>query len=238
MTAPSTPARRLRRYAAGVALIAFPALLIGQEFTNPLTEGDGADFHDVTSGSPGAFVPSILLLMVAGLLTAPAAGGVLHQARDRGAALANAGAAFLVAGGLSLFGEGLIFVVASSLPGGDPAQMIAYWDRLTESALVGTVWITLMLSFGLGLGLLPWAAWRAGSVHWWVPALATVAVLAQFGLPFHSTATELAVFAALTAAFGAIGVRVLRMTDAEWDGVPSSTRTKVPAVDRRPVSQR
>ena len=34
----------------------------------------------------------------------------------------------------------------------------------------------------------------------WVPALATVAVVAEFGLPFRSTATELAVFAALTAA--------------------------------------
>lgn len=227
MTVQSSPARRLRRYAAGSALVAFPALLIAQEFTNPLTEGDGADFYEVTSGSSGALVPSMLLLMLSGLLVAPAASGVLHQARDRGAALANAGAALLGLGGLALVAEGAVFLIASSLPGGDATEMTAFWDRLTfESTLVGIVWLPLMLSFGLGLAVLPWAAWRAGAVHWWVPALATLAVAAQFGLPFHSTASEIVVFTALTAVFGTIGLRVLRMTDAEWDGVRSADRTQ------------
>ncbi len=36
VTVPSSPARRLRRYAAGTALVAFPLVLIAQEFTNPL----------------------------------------------------------------------------------------------------------------------------------------------------------------------------------------------------------
>jgi hypothetical protein len=106
--------------------------------------------------------------------------------------------------------------------------MAAYFDRLTESSLTGMVWITLMLCFAVGAAVLPWAAWRAGAVHWWVPALATVAVLAEFGLPFHSTASEIVVFAALTAAHGAIGLRVLRMTDAEWDGLPTPARTEAP----------
>jgi hypothetical protein len=228
MSSPATPARRLRRYAAGTALVAFPVLLIAQEFTNPLTEGTGADFYEVTSASRGALVPSMLLLMITGALMAPAASGVLHQARDRGAALANAGAAFLVLGGLAMFAEGVIFLIATALPGGDPAEMAAYFDRLTESSLTGMVWITLMLCFGIGAAVLPWAAWRAGAVHWWVPALATVAVLAEFGLPFHSTASEIVVFAALTAAYGALGLRVLRMTDAEWDGLPTPARTDAP----------
>ncbi len=227
MTAPATPARRLRRYAAGTALVAFPLVLIVQEFTTPLTEGNGADFHAVASESRGALVTSMLLMMLAGALMAPAVSGVLHQARDRGAALANAGAAFLVLGGLALFAEGVVWLTATALPGGDPAEMAAYFDRLTESALTGAVWMTLMLCLGIGLAVLPWAAWRAGAVHWWVPALATVAVAAEFGLPFHSTASEIVVFAALAVAYGTIGLRVLRMTDAEWDGVPST----------RPVSE-
>ena len=164
---------------------------------------------------------SLLLMMLAAVLTVPAVSGVLHQARDRGAALANAGAAFLVLGGLALFAEGVVWLTATALPGGDPAEMAAYFDRLTASSLTGAVWMTLMLCLGIGLLALPWAAWRAGGLHWWVPALATVAVLAEFGLPFHTTASEIVVFTALTAAFGAIGLRVLRMTDAEWDGAPS-----------------
>jgi hypothetical protein len=224
MTTPSAPARRLRRVAAGTALAAFPLLLIAQEFTNPLTDGDGADFYAVTSASASAFVPSMLLLMAVGLLMAPAASGVLHQARDRGAALANAGSALLVVGGLGVAAEGVVFLIASALPGGDPAEMAAFMDRLSESSLTGIVWTTLMVSWALGLLILPWAARRAGTVHWWVPTLATIAVVAEFGLPFRSTATELGVFAALAAAYGTIGLRVLRATDAEWDGVPPATR--------------
>ena len=228
MTAPTTPARRLRRYAAGTALVAFPIVLVVQEFTNPLSEWDGADIHDVAIDSRGALVASLLLMMLAGALIAPAVSGVLHQARDRGAALANAGAAFLVLGGLALFAEGVVWLTATALPGGDPAEMAAYFDRLTESFLTGAVWVPLMLCSAVGGILLPWAARRAGAVHWWVPALATVALVAEFGLPFHSTASEVAVFAALTAAYGAIGVRVLRMTDSEWDGVPLPTHGEAP----------
>jgi hypothetical protein len=164
----------------------------------------------------------MLLMMLAGVLTVPAVSGVLHQARDRGAALANAGAAFLVLGGLALFAEGVVWLTATALPGGDPTEMAAYFDRLTESSLTGAVWMPLMLCLGIGLAVLPWAAWRAGAVHWWVPALATVAVAAEFGLPFRSTASEIVVFAALAAAYGTIGLRVLRMTDAAWDAVPSA----------------
>ena len=222
---PTTPARRLRRYAAGTALVAFPLLLIVQEFTNPLDGGDGADFLEVAGGrSRGALVTSMFLLMLAGVLTIPAVSGVLHQARDRGAALANSGATLLVLGGLAFFGEGVIWMAATALPGGDPAEMAAYFDRLTESSLVGAVSMTLMLCFGLGAAILPWAARRAGAVPWWVPTLATVAVVAEFGLPFRSTATEIGVFAALVAAYGAVGLRVLRMTDAEWDGVRPAAR--------------
>jgi hypothetical protein len=231
VTAPSSPARRLRRYAAGTALIAFPVLLIAQEFTNPLSEGDGTDFYEVTAATGNAFVPSSLLLMLAGLLMAPAASGVLHQARDRGAALANASAALLVLGGLALTAEGVLFLFAGALPEGDPAEMAAYIDRIGEDSAAGLVWTVVMVSWGLGMLILPWAAWRAGAVHWWVPAVATVAVLSEFLLPFRSTATELVVFAALAVAFGVIGLRVLRMTDAEWDGVrtPVHAGASVPA---------
>jgi hypothetical protein len=230
VTAPASPARRLRRYAAGTALVVFPLVLIAQEFTNPLDAGNGADFFAVAGGeSRGALVTSMLLMMLAGALMAPAVSGVLHQARDRGAALANAGAVFLVLGGLALFAEGVVWLTATALPGGDPAEMAAYFDRLTESSLAGGVWMSLMLCLGIGLAVLPWAAWRAGAVHWWVPALATAAVAVEFGLPFHSTASEVVVFAVLAAAYGTIGVRVLRMTDSEWDGVAATSPSPEPA---------
>lgn len=74
-----------------------------------------------------------------------------------------------------------------------------------RAPLVGIVYITLSLCPAIGAVVLPWAAWRAGAVHWWVPA--TAAVVAEYGLPFHSTAIELVVVAALTAASGVLGLR-------------------------------
>ena len=98
----TTPARRLRRLAAGASLVAFPAVLIAQALTDPIHGGTGEIFYRAAIESRGALVTSLLLLMLAGVLTIPAVSGVLHQARDRGAALANAGAAFLVLGGFAL----------------------------------------------------------------------------------------------------------------------------------------
>jgi hypothetical protein len=144
---------------------------------------------------------------------------VLHQARDRGAGLANVGAALAVLGGFGHFGIALYYIVSLSLAGGDKAEMIAYVDRLNESAVLGAVAFPLILCFGLGVALLPWAAWRAGAVGLWAPAVATAAVLVGQALPVSNIVTVLASIAGLVVVFGYLGVRVLQMTDAEWDGV-------------------
>jgi hypothetical protein len=97
--------------------------------------------------------------------------------------------------------------------------MIAYIDRLNESDAIGAVAFPLILCFGLGVAVLPWAAWRAGAVGWWAPAVATTAVVVAQGLPFSYDLLTLATLVALVVVFGHLGVRVLRMTDAEWNGV-------------------
>jgi hypothetical protein len=168
---------------------------------------------------------SAVLLLVSGILMGPAAAGVLHQARDRGAGLANAGAVLAVLGGFGHFGIAMFYLVALSLPGGSRAEMVAYIDRLNESTTLGAVAFPLILCFGLGVLVLPWAAWRAGAAALWAPVVATVVVLAHFVLPETGAAVEVAGLVALAVVFGYLGVRVLRMTDAEWDGA----RTPLPA---------
>src|SRR3954463_3896327 len=88
MTAPTTPARRLRRYTCGAALILFPALLVVQGPIDPTTGGSADALYIAATRQSGALLASALLLLVSGMLMAPAAAGILHQARDRGAALA------------------------------------------------------------------------------------------------------------------------------------------------------
>lgn len=226
----TSTARRLRRYTAGAALILFPALLVPQAVIDPASGGAGEVMYAAATEHRGALLASALLLLVSGLLMAPAVVGILHQARDRGAALANLGAGLGVLGGFGHFGIALFYIVALALPGGDRAQMVAYIDRLNASPALGAVAFPLILCFGLGVLTLPWAAWRAGVFRVWGPTLATAAVLSHFALPpgLETPVVEVAALVALTVVFGYLGVRILRLTDAEWDGVPTAAAAPDP----------
>jgi hypothetical protein len=108
--------------------------------------------------------------------------------------------------------------------------MITFIDRLNESAVLGWIAFPLIMCFGLGVAILPWGAWRAGAVGWWAPALSTAAVVVAQGLPFSNDLISLATVVALVVVYGYLGLRVLRMTDAEWDGVrPAGRREPVAA---------
>jgi hypothetical protein len=223
--------RRLRRLTAGASLIVFPALLVPQALIDPAAGGTGEVMLRAATESAGALTTSAVLLVVSGVLMAPAAAGVLHRARDRGAGLANAGAMLAVLGGFGHFGIAMYYLVALSLPGGDPAEMVAYIDRLNENTALGYVAFPLILCFGLGMLVLPWAAWRAGAAALWAPVVATAVVLAHFVLPESVVPVEAAGLVVLAVVFGYLGVGVLRMTDAEWDGV----RTPAPSGDPVPA---
>ena len=220
------PSRRLRRLVSGASLILFPAVLIPQALLDPAEGGTGEVMYRAATEHSAALTTSAVLLIVSGVLMAPAAAGVLHQARDRGAGLADVGAALAVLGGFGHFGIALYYVVSLSLAGGDEAEMIAYVDRLNASAVLGAVAFPLILCFGLGVAVLAWASWRAGAVGVWAPVVVTAAVVVAQGLPFSNDVTVLATLAGLVAVFGHLGVRVLRMTDAEWDGVPRAARSE------------
>lgn len=229
MTTPSSTARRLRRYTAGAGLIAFPALLVPQAMIDPATGGTGEVMYAAASAERGALLASAVLLIVSAVLMVPAVVGIVHQARDRGAALANAGGVLGVLGAFGHFGLAIFYLCALALRGGDRTQMVAYIERLNASPALGAVAFPLILCFGLSLIVLPWAAWRAGCIGCWGPVLATAAVLVHFGLPTQPpTAVSVVLLTALTAVFGYLGLRVLRMGDTEWVGVPPAARMRVP----------
>jgi hypothetical protein len=217
----STPARRLRRHTCGAALILFPALLVVEGLLDPAAGGTGDVMYRVATQRTGGLTASAALLMVSGILMVPAAAGLLRQARDRGSALANAGAALAVLGGFGHAGIASFYLFALGLAGGDRGEMVAYVDRVNAEVALGVIALPLILSFGLGVTALAWAAWRSGIIGWWGPAAVTAVVAAHFLLPFDSTAIEAGALLVLTVVFGRLGFRVLRMTDVEWDGGPS-----------------
>jgi hypothetical protein len=58
--------------------------------------------------------------------------------------------------------------------------------------------------------------------------VATAAVVVAQVLPFTNDVVTLVTLVALVVVFGALGVEVLRMTDAEWDGVPRAVPSPEP----------
>ena len=131
----------------------------------------------------GALVACAVSLMLSGILMVPAVGGLLHQARDRGAALTNLAAALGVLGGFGHFAIGMFYLVALALPGGDQNEMTAYIERLNDTPALGAIAFPLILSFALGVLAMAWAAWRTGLIGWWGPIAVTAVVILHEALP-------------------------------------------------------
>lgn len=223
----------LRRWTCGLALVTFPALLVAQAVVMP-EDGDGTAMYDTATNHRGALLASAALIIVSGLLMAPAAAGILSMARGRGAALANAGAVLAVLGGTGHIALGYYYVMVSALPGGDRTEMAAYVDRLGASAQLGIFVFPLLLCFALAVVAMPWAAYRAGAVGRWAPIVAGVGVLLHEGLPPEVPNQDLiglGILVALTVVHGHLGLTLLRgsrdVTSASPAVVPVSASAPV-----------
>lgn len=220
------PARRTRRVVTGLSLLGFGALLVPQALVDP----SGPGFHDAAVHHPDALLISGLLLLASALLTFPAIGGILHEARDRGALMADIAALFAGLGALGHAAIGAITLVLRALAGGDPAQMRAVEERFIADVPVGVVGLVLLTSFGIGIALLAWAAWRAGILGLWGPVVVTGVVVAHTVLPGDlPPAVPALALGLVTTVFGWLGVRVVRLSDGAWDGPPSGS---APATSR------
>ena len=216
MTTTSTLAHRIRRYGAAASLVGFSALLVPQALVDPAGGGTGEVMWAASTGRPGALLASTVLIMASGMLMAPAVSGITHQARDRGAGLANLAAVLGVLGGFGHFGIGMFYLVALALPGGDRTEMVAYIERLNANPALVAIAFPLIACFALGILVMAWAAWRTGLVGLWGPVVVTAAVLAHSALPGSIPLVDLATLVAIAVVFGYLGIRVARMTDAEW----------------------
>jgi hypothetical protein len=61
--------------------------------------------------------------------------------------------------------------------------MAAYVERSNDTAVINAVAFPLILCFALAVLAMAWAAWRAGLIGWWGPAIVTTVVLAHLLLP-------------------------------------------------------
>jgi hypothetical protein len=220
---------RIRRYASAASLLAFPALLVVEAALDPAAGGTGQVMLTAATNRPGALVACAVSLMFSGILMVPAVGGLLHQARDRGAALTTLAGALGVLGGFGHAAIGMFYLVALALPGGEQNEMVAYVGRLNDTPALGAIVFPLILCFGLGVLAMAWAAWRTCLIGLWGPIGVTAVVVLHEVVPTGTPLIEIAALVFLTVVFGYLGIRIGRLSDAEWAPNPQAHEVIAPA---------
>jgi Domain of unknown function (DUF4386) len=204
-----------RRRIGGVALIGTMVTLLASELFGPRGAGGNSELLTAVAADRTGFVVSTLLLLVSTILLIPAVMAVLHLVRDRAPVIGHVAGVFGMLGALghmAVVCYGLF--VAEMADGGSRSEMVSLLDRL-DSGLAAVV-VPLILSFALAVLLMGIALYRARVAPRWVMLAAIAAVVVELGAPGGTLAAALVKQTLVVVAFGAVGVRVLRMSDAQW----------------------
>ncbi|MDG6102158.1 hypothetical protein Daura_44505 [Dactylosporangium aurantiacum] len=207
----------LRRLLAGACLVAAPLVYVAGLVVDPaLRAGDAAD--GAYGRHPGQVSVSAALLHWSWVLLVPGILGMIHLVRRRAVLFGH------IAGAVALLGV----VNFSSLMLGDffyarlEADLgTAEGDRLADASLGagGAVWGFQVPGFLglLGVLLLGLALAYDRQVPWWAPPAMVAGMLAAPVYPIGMVVGSLLYLAGA----GVIGVRMLRMSDADWAQAPA-----------------
>lgn len=213
-------ANNFRRTALGLCLIAGPLVTIVGGLVAPWEENETLTAYLRTLGeNPVRAQVSAVLFYFSYLLTAVGIFGMIHLVKHRAVVLAHVAGVLAVWGWVTL--PGLLvsdfqdLSLAESL---DLQQAVAVSER--GHGYVGGAVLGIPVMLGLvGLVLLGVALWRAGLVPLWVP----IALLIGFAGEFVPSSVvpmiiNFTVSSGLwLAALGYVGLKILGMSDKEWE---------------------
>lgn len=212
-------ANNFRRTALGLCMISAPLVgLISAFITPQFTGGMGEELATISEHTGRWLVGealnlvSFFLFMLAGL-------GIVHLLRHRSVVLGHVG------GGLALLGAffhgAIIGYALVEVPlvesGGARDRMVEFANGMYESAAFIMI-LFPFLSFFVGWILLAIALWRVTPL--WVAATLVVAPLSEFFGP-EAVSPEL-MFALFLISLGYVGLKILRLSDKEWERGESS----------------
>lgn len=230
-------ANNFRRTVAGLCLIAAPVALGAALLIHP---GEGeAGLVQTIADNPGRTEAASLLIILSTVLFVPALMGVLNLVRGRGVTLVHVGAGLMLVGviGHAVWSGFQVVLAGLTRSGLDQRQLAAAIEG-SGPPPAGLMVIMFMFLVGFFLGLVVLAAglWRSRTV----PKLAAVGLvlvaLSDFVFPGGK------VFAAIggavaVACFGAIGLKLLGMSDADWERGPASSAETVNVGNAEPRVQ-
>ncbi|MEA2474220.1 MAG: hypothetical protein QOE06_2135 [Thermoleophilaceae bacterium] len=215
--------------ASGMCLMVGPALTLAASIVDP-SDGDGKKYLQSLKDDPDGAQLSTALWIVGFTLMAIGITGLVHVIRDRGVTLANIG------GGLGIIGS-ILFValVSTTLQDLNAAEHLPIDtakklnDGLDDYWTAYIVFIPALFGTFVGFIVLGAAIIRSKVVHLASGVMLILAMLALFSSDGGTTAASIAGGALLTGGFGMAGLRILGMTDDQWDGRAPLTAGPPPA---------
>ncbi|MFC0863290.1 hypothetical protein ACFHYQ_13400 [Sphaerimonospora cavernae] len=207
-------ANSFRRLAAGACLVLAPLCLLLGMVVDPYEHGDVMAY----ANNPGAAGVSATLLHYAWVLWVPAVLGLVHLVRGRGVVLANLAGAATVLGLINFSSMMVVDFIDISLYQNLPAdQARKLIDESAHPALIFGWQLPGMIGAFLGLTLVAVAYARSSRAGWWFPAGVLAGLLVWlFGANQGNALLGLAGPVILLVVFGAVGVSLIRMSDADW----------------------
>jgi hypothetical protein len=211
---------RLPRIAAGLTIVSTGVIIFAGYVATPYGGFTQAAELRTTAAHPMQTQVAALLLHFGYLLLVPTAFALSHLARRGARRLSYTGLVCSVFGaGLSglLVTDFFSLALAQHLPLGVAVRVSEAAKQYSLGVLIAK---PSALGALLGLVLLAAAAWRARWVSWWPAAAILIGWVVAIG--GNSLVLAGAGSGIVLLGLAALGVRVLRMTDIEWeDGQPS-----------------
>jgi hypothetical protein len=166
--------------------------------------------------------------------------GVIHLLRRRRVTLGQIGAGLLLIGMVAFAATYVVNVFEIKATGDeyDRAQMTELFESTEESGEAAPIFAMFLLGLVLGSILLAIGLWRQRAVAIWVPIALVLASVASFA-GGESQVGGLIASAILAAALIALGLKILSVSDDDWERwevLPDQPKPAPPA--EQPPEQR
>ena len=214
--------QHLRKTIAGVSMVLGPLLLLIAFVMSPRLETEAGAQLRVAAEHVDRFYLVNLIAMIGVVMLVPAVLGLMHMVRERRPVHGAVGGGLAVLGLLATMASfGIAFAIWQMAADGVSAADVALLDSLMDTA--GVVIPINVVGFlgALGFVVLMLGMYRAHVVDWWM-ALCAAAGVVLINIAFPAGVLALAILgsALLVAGLGAVGVMVVRESDADWEHTP------------------
>jgi hypothetical protein len=211
--------RNFARTLAGLSLFAGPLMLLLAAAVSPDLSGDGGERLAEIADNEGRYIASGYLFLLGAWLFVPGLIGLWRLFRGpRGVTLGQVGGGLVLLGvitTIAFFGFGA-YEYEMAQPGLDQTQMAELAEQADETEVAIPLFITFLVGVGIGSLIVAWSLWRRQLVPPWSPAAIVVGTIVSAAAEDDAVLAAIG-FAFLLIGFGAVGLKLLSMSDDEFD---------------------